>query len=254
MKFNPSQGMLVGILITLGYFMGLFLAFILTIFAFPLMAANPLIVGIAGGTGSGKTTLALRLLETFRDRAILINQDDYYKDLGHLSNEERTKHNFDHPDSIDFALLQEHLLLLKDDQPVEVPIYNFCTHSRETATHSVNPCEIIILEGILLFAVPEIRELCDLKIFLETDDDIRLLRRIERDLNERARDFSSVRDQYMKTVKPMHDAYVEPSKRYADVIIPTRHRNDNGMALIVSGLKKDYNIYVKTSSNKQTAY
>ncbi len=233
--------------------MHLFLAFILTIFALPLIAANPLIVGIAGGTGSGKTTLALRLLDTFRDRAVLINQDDYYKDLGHLSKEERAEQNFDHPDSIDFALLQEHLQLLKDDQSVEVPLYNFCTHSREAATHSVQPCEIIILEGILLFAVPEIRELCDLKIFLETDDDIRLLRRIERDLNERARDFNSVRDQYMKTVKPMHDAFVEPSKRFSDVIIPTRHRNDNGMALIISGLKKDHNIYAKTGS-KQTAY
>jgi uridine kinase len=220
------------------HFMTIFFLF----FTAPLIANHQLVVGIAGGTGSGKTTLSGKLLETFSDRAILINQDDYYKDLSHLSKEERAKQNFDHPDSIDFDLLKTHLLLLKDNQPVEVPVYNFCTHSREAFTHTVNPAEIILIEGILLFAVPEIRELCDLKIFVETDDDIRLLRRIERDLNERARDFKSVRDQYITTVKPMHDTFVEPSKRFADVIIPTRQRNDNGIALIVSGLKRDYDL------------
>ncbi len=219
-----------------------FLTILFLCFAAPLIATPPLIVGIAGGTGSGKTTLAEKLLTTFSHRAALINQDDYYKDLSCLSREERAKQNFDHPNSIDFELLKKHLLSLKDNQSVEVPAYNFCTHSREPLTHTVDPAEIIILEGILLFAVPEIRELCDLKIFVETDDDIRLLRRIERDLNERARDFKSVRDQYVTTVKPMHDAFVEPSKRFADLIIPTGQRNENGIALIVSGLKRDYDL------------
>src|SRR5690349_9475522 len=142
-----------------------FLIVFFLFFANSLMAANQLIVGIAGGTGSGKTTLAGTLLETFSERAVLINQDDYYKDLTHMSKGDRAKQNFDHPESIDFELLKDHLLLLKNNQSVEVPVYNFCTHSRETFTHTVDPAEIIILEGILLFAVPEIRDLCDLKIF-----------------------------------------------------------------------------------------
>jgi len=239
----PEQGYYMHFLITLCLF-----------FAAPLMAANQLVVGIAGGTGSGKTTLAGKLRETFYERAVLINQDDYYKDLAHLSKEDRAKQNFDHPESIDFELLKEHLLLLKNNQSVEVPIYNFCTHSRESFTHTINPAEIIILEGILLFAVPEIRDLCDLKIFVETDDDIRLLRRIERDLNERARDFKSVSDQYITTVKPMHDTFVEPSKRFADIIIPTRQRNDNGIALIISGLKKDYDLLAQRTRKDKSSH
>ncbi len=205
----------------------------------PFLEASKLVVGIAGGTGSGKTTLAEKLLETFSDRAILITQDDYYKDLTHLEKEDRAKQNFDHPDSIDFELLKQHLIALKQNHSIEKPLYNFCEHARENKTQLVKPADIIILEGILIFAVQEIRELCDLKIFVETDDDIRLLRRIERDMNERERDFLSIRDQYMTTVKPMHDAFVEPSKRYADVIIPTMRRNENGIALIISSLKKD---------------
>jgi uridine kinase len=216
-------------------------------FVFPLIAQAQVFVGIAGGTVSGKTTLAEKLLETFSDCAVVINQDDYYKDISHLSLEERAKRNFDHPDAIDFELLKMHLLQLKEDQPIEVPIYNFSTHSREKATQTVNPTEIVIVEGILLFAVPEIRELCDLKIFVESDDDIRLLRRIERDLNERSRDFNSVRDQYMTTVKPMHDTFVEPSKRHADLIIPTRQRNENGIALVISGLKKGHDFFAQRS-------
>src|SRR5262249_52396071 len=158
-----------------------------------------------------------------------------------LTEEERAKQNFDHPDSVDFELLHHHLTLLKNNQSVEIPIYNFCHHSREVNTHSAHPAEIIIVEGMLLFTVAEVRELFDLKIFVETDDDIRLLRRIERDMSERARDFQSVRDQYLTTVKPMHDAFIEPSKRYADIILPTLIRNDNGIALIISGIKEDMN-------------
>jgi uridine kinase len=215
------------------------LTFLFLVFFVPLSATPKLVIGIAGGTGSGKSTLSEKIMETFSGRAVLINQDDYYKDLLHLSEEERSKQNFDHPDSIDFQLLHRHLVQLKNDKPIEVPIYNFCHHARENKTRTIQPADIILVEGILLFAVPEIRELCDLKVFVETDDDIRLLRRIERDMKERARDFSSIRDQYMTTVKPMHDAFVEPSKRFADVIIPTLVRNTNGVALIISGVKKD---------------
>lgn len=227
------------------------LKFLLLAIWTPLIAQAQVIVGIAGGTGSGKTTLAEKLLATFADRAVVINQDNYYKDLTHLTPEERADRNFDHPDSIDFDLLGKHILQLKDHQSVEVPIYNFCTHSREKTTLTVNPAEIVIVEGILLFAVPEVRELCDLKIFVETDDDIRLLRRIERDLSERARDFKSVRDQYMTTVKPMHDTYVEPSKRFADIIIPTRQRNGTGIALIISGLKRDHDLLAQRTSKEK---
>ena len=204
-----------------------------------LMANTKVIVGIAGGTGSGKTTLSEKILETFPDCAILISQDSYYKDLSHLTEEERSHQNFDHPDSIDFELLKSHLNLLKNNKPIEIPIYNFRVHARENYTKTILPAKIIVLEGILLFAVPEIRELCDLKIFVETDDDIRLLRRIERDMSERGRNFESIRDQYITTVKPMHDAFVEPSKRYADVIFPSLKRNDAGLAMIISSLKKD---------------
>ncbi|MBS0604363.1 MAG: uridine kinase [Verrucomicrobia bacterium] len=212
-----------------------------------------MVIGIAGGTGSGKSTMSEKLLDTFAERAILINQDDYYKDLAHLPEEERAKQNFDHPDSIDFELLRKHLLLLKANKSIEVPIYNFCHHSREVETRTVKPADIIILEGILLFAVPEIRDLCDLKVFVETDDDIRLLRRIERDMDHRARDFKSIRDQYMKTVKPMHDAFVEPSKRFADIIIPTLKRNDNGLALIISSFKKDQDFLAQREQNGKPA-
>ncbi len=208
----------------------------------PLSANPKLIIGIAGGTGSGKSTMAEKLIETFGNRAILINQDDYYKDLSHLSKQERAKQNFDHPDSIDFDLLYKHLLLLKQNKSIEVPIYNFCNHAREIGTHTVQPADIIIIEGILLFSVPEIRNLCTLKVFVEAEDDVRLLRRIERDMNERARDFQSIRTQYMATVKPMHDAFVEPSKRYADVIIPTIKRNDNGVGILISGIQKDLDL------------
>jgi uridine kinase len=204
----------------------------------PLSAAPRMVVGIAGGTGSGKSTLSDTLLKTFGEKAVLIRQDDYYKDLGFMPEQERTRQNFDHPDAIDFALLHNHLVQLKNNASIEVPIYNFCRNTRESDTHMVAPAEIIIVEGILLFSIPEIRELFDLKIFVETDDDIRLLRRIERDTKERGRDLASIRSQYLATVKPMHDAFVEPSKRYADIIIPTLQRNDNAVALLISGIRE----------------
>lgn len=229
------------------------LLFLLVTLTASLSAAPKMIIGIAGGTGSGKSTLAEKLLKTFEERAILIHQDDYYKDLAFLTEGERAKQNFDHPDAIDFPLLQSHLSQLKNNAQIEAPVYNFCHHSRESYTHRVAPAEIIIVEGMLLFTIPEIRELFDLKIFVETDDDIRLLRRIERDMSERGREFMSIRDQYLTTVKPMHDAFVEPSKRYADIIVPTIERNDNSVALIISGIDEDTD-YVASRQLEQNRY
>lgn len=217
------------------------LAFVCILMTLPLASETKLVIGISGGTGCGKTTLAEKLLETFSDRAVLISQDSYYKDNSHQSLEQKAKTNFDHPDSLDFALLREHILQLRSGLPVQVPVYDFCTHSRVDQKQLVMPADIVIIEGILLLAVPEIRELCDLKIFLDADHDIRLLRRMERDMRERARDFTSIRDQYLTTVKPMHEAFVEPSKQHADIIIPTVNNNETGLALIVSSLKKDLN-------------
>ncbi len=208
---------------------------------YPLSSMEPLIIGIAGGTGSGKTTLAQKIFELFPDEAVLICQDSYYKPVPHLSFEERAKINFDHPEALDFSLLKQHILDLKAHRRIEIPVYNFCTHAREDQTEQVEPASIVIIEGILLFAVPEIRELFDMKIFIDTDDDIRLLRRIERDILERGRTFSTIRDQYLSTVKPMHDTFVEPSKRFADVIIPSERRNETGIKMIASKLKEELN-------------
>ena len=215
-------------------------AIVLFVIFFSSLSADPrIMIGIAGGTGSGKSTLADTLLQTFGEKAVLVRQDDYYKDLDFMAEEERAKQNFDHPNAIDFSLLYDHLVQLKNNAPIEVPIYNFCHHAREVTTHTINPAEIIIVEGILLFSIAEIRELFDLKIFVDTDDDIRLLRRIERDMKERGRDLASIRNQYLATVKPMHDAFVEPSKRYADVIVPTLQRNDSAVALLIAGIRDD---------------
>lgn len=200
---------------------------------------HALIVGIAGGTGSGKTTLAEKILAAFPDQAILICQDFYYKDLSHLPAEQRSKINFDHPDSLDFSLLHEHLTALKQGVAIDIPQYSFLSHSRKAHPLHTKSAPLIIVEGILIFAVPEMRDLFDLKIFVDTDDDVRLLRRIERDIRERGRDFDSVRDQYLATVKPMHDSFVEPSKRFADVIIPSEKRNTKGLTMIVSRLKEE---------------
>lgn len=194
-------------------------------------------LGIAGGSGSGKTTVAQKICSSLGESIILIEQDNYYRDLSHLSFEERTLVNFDHPNSIDFVLMREHLLALKEGTAIEKPIYNFQSHSREKSASKVEPARVIIVEGILLFAIPEVRELLDIKVFVDTEDDIRLLRRIERDMAERGRDFESIKLQYLTTVKPMHLEFVEPSKRYADIIIPRGGENRTAVNLIISKLK-----------------
>ncbi|MBS0585553.1 MAG: uridine kinase [Verrucomicrobia bacterium] len=201
-------------------------------------AKETILVGIAGGTGSGKTTLAEKIHQAFPG-SVLLSQDSYYKDLSHLPMEEREKTNFDHPNSLEFSLLRDHLLELKQGRGIEQPTYSFHSYNREKKTVRVEPAEIILVEGILLLAAPEVRDLFDIKIFVDTDDDVRILRRIERDMKERSRDFQSVKTQYLETVKPMHEAFVEPSKKYADVIFPEGGHNQVAISLILARLGEE---------------
>lgn len=203
------------------------------------MERNCIIIGVAGGSGSGKTTIAKKLLETFEAQdAVLVEQDAYYKELHIESIEERAKMNFDHPDAIEFELLREHLLNLVEGKEIERPIYDFSTHMRKEETIKIKPSKIIIVEGILIFAVPEIRELFDVKIFVDTDADEMLIRRMERDIKERGRTFESIRDQYLSTVKPMYLEFAEPSKRYADVIIPRGGENKVAINMVIAKMKR----------------
>ncbi len=196
------------------------------------MLRRPYVVGIAGGTGSGKTTVASKLASAMPPgRCVTIDHDAYYRDQGHLPPADREAINYDHPSVLDSALLALHLGELRDGRPVEVPIYDFATHTRRRDTRTVAPARVILVEGILVFAEPALREQMDIKIFVDTDADIRLMRRIHRDLDERGRTFQSVRDQYHATVRPMHLEYVEPSKRWADLIVP--EGGDNHVALDV---------------------
>jgi uridine kinase len=211
------------------------LLFVLSINAF---AADKVLIGICGGTGSGKTTLAQKLHKAFPQNSILISQDSYYRNYPNLSFDERSKFNFDHPNSLEFSLLREQLMALKENRSVDQPIYNFSIHARESRTNRIEPAQLIIVEGILLFAAEEVRDLFDLKIFVDTDSDTRVLRRIERDIKERGRDFAGVMEQYLTTVKPMHDAFVEPSKKYADIIVPEGGHNPSAVGLILSRLKE----------------
>lgn len=183
---------------------------------------RPVIIGIAGGTASGKTTVAKRIYDNAIEHGnvAMIRLDDYYKRLDHLSLDERKKVNYDHPTSYDVNLIVEHLKLLKEGVAIDKPTYDFVIHNRSDITEVVYPAPVIILEGIMTFAIPEINELCDLKIYVDTADDIRFIRRLKRDINERGRSLESVVNQYLTTVRPMHLLFVEPSKKYANVIIP----------------------------------
>lgn len=214
---------------------------IVTSICIQALFASPILIGIAGGTGSGKTTMAQKIQNAFPEQSILICQDSYYKDLSHLTMEEKARMNFDHPNSLDFDLLRHHLIDLTKGKAIEQPIYSFITYERDEATQRVESAEVIIVEGILLFAALEVRDLFDLKIFVDTDDDIRLLRRAERDMAERGRSFGSVKEQYLMTVKPMHDAFVQPSKQYADVIIPMCRQNQTAADLVISRIRAHLN-------------
>jgi uridine kinase len=199
---------------------------------------TPLVIGIAGGSGSGKTTLAHMILERVGPEKIAyLPHDAYYKDLSNLPPNERATINFDHPNSLDNDLLIQHVQQLKRSEPVDLPIYDFKTHSRTTNTKRIEPRQVIMVEGILIFAEPALRKLLEVKIFVDTDSDIRFIRRLERDLNERGRSTESVVRQYLATVRPMHMEFVEPSKRYADVIIPEGGQNAVAMEMVVARLE-----------------
>lgn len=197
-----------------------------------------LIIGVAGGTGSGKTTVANRILERVGTEHIAyIPHDAYYRDLSHLSYEQRQLVNFDHPNSLETELMVEHLLQLRAGHAVEIPVYDFTRHTRTQETRHVEPARIILVEGILIFAEPELRRIFDVKLFVDTDADIRLIRRLQRDVEERGRTVQSVIEQYLHTVRPMHLEFVEPSKRYADVIIPEGGFNEVAIEMVAARIR-----------------
>ncbi len=201
-------------------------------------AVKPLVIGIAGGTGSGKTTVAKNLAQALPpNRVVLIEHDAYYRDRADLSPEERAAINYDHPDALESDLLAEHLRDLRAGKPVELPTYDFVTHTRRPETRPTPPAEVIIVEGILVFVEARVRAQLDIKIFVDTAPDIRVFRRVRRDLEERGRTFSSVRDQYYSTVRPMHLQFVEPSKRWADLIIPEGGENRVALDVLLGKLQ-----------------
>ena len=203
----------------------------------------PLVIGIAGGTGSGKSTVAMVIIDRVGANHIaLLPHDAYYKDLSGLESAQRSLINFDHPDSLETSLLVAHIKQLKNFQAIELPVYDFKTHTRTQKTVHIEPQPVILVEGILILAEKELRELFDVKIFVDTDADIRFIRRLERDIAERGRTSSSVIQQYMATVRPMHLEFVEPSKRYADVIIPEGGLNTVAMDMVVARIESLFRI------------
>ncbi|MGI0108265.1 MULTISPECIES: uridine kinase [unclassified Salinimicrobium] len=185
-----------------------------------------LIIGIAGGTGSGKTTVVNQIIEELKNEEVdVISQDSYYQDTSHLTYEQRTKINFDHPKSIDFDLLVSHLKDLKAGKNIQQPVYSFKQHNRTGETITIEPRKVIIVEGILILTHPDIREMFDIKIYVHADSDERLIRRLKRDIAERGRDLEEVLSRYQTTLKPMHQQFIEPTKEFADIIIPTNRYN-----------------------------
>jgi uridine kinase len=199
---------------------------------------EPLVIGICGGTGSGKTTITRRIIEALSESSVVVlQQDNYYKDYPTLSYEDRVQVNFDHPNSMDTALLTEHVRLLRAGQAIERPTYDFANFRRATGAVRIEPRTAIIVEGILIFESKPLCDLMDIKIFVDTDADLRFIRRLVRDLRERGRTTEMVVDQYMKTVRPMHMEFVEPSKRNADVIIPEGGHNEVGIDLVIQKIR-----------------
>jgi uridine kinase len=196
---------------------------------------KPFVIGVAGGSGSGKTTVVRKIVDSLGDDQVsLIEQDRYYRDRGDLRLEERAALNYDHPDSLESDLVVEHVNALRSGMAVRAPVYDFARHARTDETITVHPRRAIIVEGILIFTDPELRRLMDVKVFVDADDDTRFIRRLQRDLSERGRTVSSVIEQYLGTVKPMHLEFVEPSKRYADVIIPVGGHNTVAIDLLLT--------------------
>ena len=201
-----------------------------------------LIIGIAGGSGSGKTTVVKAITEQLKERVTVIPQDAYYKDLSHFTAQEKRDYNFDHPDSIDFELLCEQLQQLKEGKSVEQPVYSYITCSRsKEETVTVHPADVIIVEGILIFTCEKVREQMDIKLFVDADDDDRLMRVISRDILERGKTVDWVIERYSKTVKPMYLQFIEPSKRYADIIIPQGGHNKVAIDIISATIEKSLN-------------
>lgn len=192
-----------------------------------------LIIGIAGGTGSGKTTVVSQIVEELpQDEVCVISQDSYYKETSDLSYEERCRINFDHPHSIDFDLLVEHLKELRKGNVIEQPVYSFVEHNRTSETITTHPRKVIIVEGILILTHPEIRDMFDVKLYVHADSDERLIRRLKRDMAERGRDLEEVLNRYQSNLKPMHEQFIEPTKEFADIIIPTNKYNTVAVTLI----------------------
>jgi uridine kinase len=198
---------------------------------------RPLIIGIAGGTGSGKSTVARRVADALAGaEAAFLDMDAYYRDLRHLSLDERRQVNWDHPDAFDLELLADHLEALQRGEAIEKPVYDFVTHLRAPETVRIAPADVIVLDGILLLVDERVRAACDIKVFVDTDADIRLIRRIRRDMAVRGRPLEEILDQYLGTVQPMHLRFVEPSKRYADLIIPRGGENAVAIDLLIASI------------------
>ena len=198
---------------------------------------DTMLIGIAGGTGSGKTTLTRRLVETFGGDVSVVYHDNYYKRLVGMTYEERSALNYDHPDSFDTALLVEDLKKLAAGETIRCPVYDYTIHNRSEETVEVRPTRVVIVEGILIFADPALRDLLDIKIFVDADADVRILRRIRRDVKERGRSLDSVIDQYLTTVKPMHEQFVQPSRRYADIVVLEGGHNLVALDMIVQRVR-----------------
>ena len=200
---------------------------------------KPLIIGIAGGTGSGKTTVARKVAEALDAASVaFIDMDAYYRNFAHLPLEERRRINWDHPETVDMDLLVSQLERLANGDSVEKPIYDFVSHTRSARTELVPPVDVVVVDGILLFVEERLRELCDVKVFVEADADIRLIRRIQRDIADRGRPLDEILDQYVNTVRPMHLQFVEPSKRWADVIVPRGGHNSVAIEMIVAKIQR----------------
>ncbi len=201
--------------------------------------SRPILIGIAGGTGSGKSTVASEIYKCIPDESIaIIEQDSYYNDQSHLTFEERVKTNYDHPNAFDTKLLMQHLSDLTEGKAIEKPIYDFEKHNRKKETIRVESKDIIILEGIMILAESELRDMLDIKIFVDTDADLRIIRRIQRDIEERGRTIDSVINQYVNVVRPMHLQFVEPNKRYADIIIPEGGYNKVAIDIVIARVRE----------------
>ncbi len=197
-----------------------------------------LVIGIAGGTGSGKTTLMKRIVEQFGDVVSVLSHDNYYRRLDHLAFEDRCKVNYDEPRALETELMSQHLHLLRQGQAIDCPVYDFAQHNRSEDTIHIEPRQVIIVEGILIFENEALRDLMDIRIFVDTDADIRLCRRIKRDVNKRGRSMESVIEQYQTTVKPMHEKYVEPSKKYAHIVVPEGGKNVVALDMIMGRIRR----------------